>query len=89
VQRRDIKEKRRLWQKAIREVKRKCWEDVLDSSVGMEVWTAVRYTRAEKVMMVPMLVGADGSVADTMEKAKVLAEMAFPPLVECNGQGGE
>jgi hypothetical protein len=41
AQRGEIKEAKRVWQKAIREAKRKCWEDFLDSSVGMGVWTAV------------------------------------------------
>jgi hypothetical protein len=74
-----MKEAKTIWQRAIREAKRKCWEDFLDSSVGMEVWTVVRYTKAEKVTVVPTLVGVDGTVADTMEaKSKMLAEMAFP-----------
>jgi hypothetical protein len=86
----EVKEAKRVWQRAIREAKRRCWEEVLDSSVGMEVWTAVRYTKAEKVMVVPTLVGVDGTVANTMEaKSKMLAEIVFPPPVECNGRSGE
>jgi hypothetical protein len=47
-------------------------------------------TKAEKVMVVPMLVGVDGAVADTTEaKSKMLAEMAFPPPVVYNGRSGE
>jgi hypothetical protein len=56
----------------------------------MEVWTAVRYTKAEKVTVVPTLVGVDGTVADTTEaKSKMLTEMAFPLPVEYNGGSGE
>jgi hypothetical protein len=55
----------------------------------MEVWMAVRYTRAEKVTIVPTLVGAGGNVADTSEeKAKMLVEMAFPPPVDYNSRSG-
>jgi hypothetical protein len=51
--RKEVKEAKRIWQRAIREVKRRCLEEFLNSSVGMEVWMAVRYTKAEKVMVVP------------------------------------
>jgi hypothetical protein len=86
----EVKEAKSIWQRAIREAKRKCWEDFLDSSVGMKVWMAVRYTKVEKGTVVPTLVGVDGMVADTMEaKSKMLAEMAFPPPVEYNGGSGE
>jgi hypothetical protein len=40
--------------------------------------------------MIPILVGADGSMADTIvQKAKVSTEIVFPLILEYNGRGRE
>jgi hypothetical protein len=56
----------------------------------MEVCMVVRYTRVEKVMVVLILVGVDGMVADTVKvKLKILAEMALPLLLDYSNRSGE
>jgi hypothetical protein len=80
---------KRLWQKAIREAKRRTWEDFLESATGSEVWSVIRYTKPSKVSTVPTLTESRGNVADTYEsKSAMLADMAFAPPVEHDGCAG-
>jgi hypothetical protein len=88
--RREVREAKRLWQKAIRDAKRRTWEDFLGSATGSEVWSVIRYTKPSRVSTVPTITDSHGNVADTYEsKSAMLADMAFPPPVEYDGGAGE
>jgi hypothetical protein len=51
----------------------------------MEVCMVLRNIKAEKIIVLLILVGVDRMVVDTIEaKLKILAEMVLPLLVEYN-----
>jgi hypothetical protein len=88
--RREVREAKRIWQKAIREAKRRTWEEFLQNAKDDEVWSVIRYTKPNKVTSVPTITDSRGNVADTHEaKSDMLARMAFPPPVEYDGGSGE
>lgn len=41
VERGVYQEAKRIWRKAVRDAKRKCWESLFEHGQGTDVWTAV------------------------------------------------
>lgn len=76
---------------AIRKARKEHWEAFLGAAQGEELWTVLRRTRPSRTLAIPALVGPDGRVADTAKqkaRARVLADISFPPPAEYHGDEG-
>jgi hypothetical protein len=75
VEREVYQEVKRIWQKAIRDAKRKFWESFLEHAHMTDVWMAVRYTKTGRIAGVLTLIDAEGDHAeDAVSKMQFLAE---------------
>ena len=83
----EYRKKRNALVAAIRKAKKDHWEAFLGAAQGEDLWTVIRYTRKGMTGGALLsLVGPDGSVAGTgWEKARVLADVSFPPPAVYDG----
>ena len=69
--------------------KRKTWTEFLESAVGKEVWSVLRYIGPPRSNDIPSIVH-NGTQADTIEdKARMLRNISFPPPLDYTGTEGE
>jgi hypothetical protein len=84
----EVKVARRELRREIRQARRRTWEEFLEAAAGTNVWSVMSYTKPMRESTVPTIRDSLNNIAHTHEdKAKMLAEMAFPAPVPY--QGGE
>ena len=75
-----VQEARGELRRAIRKVKRDCWNHFLQESSGKEVWTAASYTKLRIDKAGQALQREDGSVAEGhSDREQAILEAHFPP----------
>jgi ribonuclease HI len=86
----EVRKARAALRADIRDAKRTTWGEFLHAAADDNVWSVMRYTKPMRETTVPTIRNGVGRVAETQgEKARMLAEMAFPAPVPYLGSAGE